>query len=174
MPYLRDVSPSEIDAWITREDPPPFPEEGGPSGPVPSDDDDDDGRWRRVEHIRCADCTDWASYTNGRDYLCEYHAEQYGIAPLPGEAPNKREAEIAAGIWGPETGARRRIAVYQYIADFWYENRHGPSIREIAEACGFASTSAASHHVAALAELGLIEAPANKARAIRILPRGEA
>ena len=61
----------------------------------------------------------------------------------------------------------RRAAILTFIRDQCASHGHPPSLAEIADACGLASRGAASKHILALAEAGLIEVAPGQARGIR-------
>lgn len=59
--------------------------------------------------------------------------------------------------------------VLDYIALFIMEKKFPPTTREIADAMGFASQTAALNHMKALQKKGKIDWTANQARTITIL-----
>ena len=61
----------------------------------------------------------------------------------------------------------RRLAVLSYIRQRVEADGQSPTLAEIADACGFASRSAARKHVQALQESGQLEARSGKARSAR-------
>ena len=68
----------------------------------------------------------------------------------------------------------RRQRILDCIARTVQERGFPPSVREIADAVGLASTSAVHHHLIALERDGLIERGSNASRALRLIPRPEA
>lgn len=65
--------------------------------------------------------------------------------------------------------SRSAKAVLNYILQFKAKNNGmSPSIREIAEGCGFGSTSVAHYHLGRLESAGLIERESGKARSIHV------
>jgi len=67
----------------------------------------------------------------------------------------------------------RRQRILDCIARTVEERGYPPSVREIANAVGLASTSAVHHHLIALERDGLIERGINASRALRLTPRPE-
>ena len=67
----------------------------------------------------------------------------------------------------------RRQRILDCIARTVEERGYPPSVREIADAVGLASTSAVHHHLIALERDGLIERGINASRALRLTPRPE-
>jgi repressor LexA len=67
----------------------------------------------------------------------------------------------------------RRQKIVAYIGRTVEERGYPPSVREIAEAVGLASTSAVHHHLIALERDGLIERGSHSSRALRLTPRAE-
>jgi repressor LexA len=65
----------------------------------------------------------------------------------------------------------RRQRILDCIARTVAERGYPPSVREIADAVGLASTSAVHHHLIALERDGLIERSVNASRALRLTPR---
>src|SRR5918997_1040463 len=63
----------------------------------------------------------------------------------------------------------RRQRIVDFIARTVDERGYPPSVREIADAVGLASTSAVHHHLIALERDGLIERGGNHSRALRLL-----
>lgn len=70
--------------------------------------------------------------------------------------------------------AERRHKIIEYIARTVDERGYPPSVREIADAVGLASTSAVHHHLTALERDGLLERGTNSSRALRLTGRHEA
>lgn len=74
--------------------------------------------------------------------------------------------------------AERRRKILEQIARYVAEHGFPPSVREIAEAVGLASPSAAHHHLTALEREGLLERHSLPdhplSRALRLTARGEA
>lgn len=68
----------------------------------------------------------------------------------------------------------RRQRILDCIARTVVERGYPPSVREIADAVGLASTSAVHHHLIALERDGLIERGVNASRALRLTARPEA
>ncbi len=67
----------------------------------------------------------------------------------------------------------RRQRILDFIARTADERGYPPSVREIADAVGLASTSAVHHHLIALERDGLIERSSNASRALRVTARPE-
>jgi repressor LexA len=67
----------------------------------------------------------------------------------------------------------RRQRILDCIARTVEERGYPPSVREIADAVGLASTSAVHHHLIALQRDGLIERGSNASRALRLTSRPE-
>ncbi len=67
----------------------------------------------------------------------------------------------------------RRQRILDCIARTVEERGYPPSVREIADAVGLASTSAVHHHLIALERDGLIERSGHASRALRLTPRAE-
>ena len=65
----------------------------------------------------------------------------------------------------------RRQRILDCIAQTVEERGYPPSVREIADAVGLASTSAVHHHLIALERDGLIERGGNHSRALRLINR---
>ncbi len=65
----------------------------------------------------------------------------------------------------------RRQRILDCIARTVEERGYPPSVREIADAVGLASTSAVHHHLIALERDGLIERGGNHSRALRLINR---
>lgn len=68
----------------------------------------------------------------------------------------------------PPLGARQfkvLIEIYRYVDNY----RYPPSIRELSQAVGVASTSTVNHHLFQLAKKGYIEKESGKSRALRVL-----
>jgi repressor LexA len=70
--------------------------------------------------------------------------------------------------------AERKQKIVQFIARTVTERGYPPSVREIADAVGLASTSAVHHHLTALEREGLLERGSHSSRALRLTARGEA
>src|SRR3954469_24169261 len=70
--------------------------------------------------------------------------------------------------------AARKQRIIEYIAETVRQRGYPPSVREIAEAVGLASTSAVHHHLQALEREGLLERGASHSRAIRLTPQATA
>jgi repressor LexA len=69
--------------------------------------------------------------------------------------------------------AARKQRIIEYIAETVRVRGYPPSVREIAEAVGLASTSAVHHHLEALEREGLLERGATHSRAIRLTPAAQ-
>ena len=67
----------------------------------------------------------------------------------------------------------RRQRILDCIARTVEERGYPPSVREIADAVGLASTSAVHHHLIALERDGLLERGTNSSRALRLTSRPE-
>jgi repressor LexA len=65
----------------------------------------------------------------------------------------------------------RRQRILDFIAQTVDERGYPPSVREIADAVGLASTSAVHHHLIALERDGLIERSGHASRALRLTTR---
>jgi repressor LexA len=70
--------------------------------------------------------------------------------------------------------AERKHKILECIARTVAERGYPPSVREIADAVGLASTSAVHHHLTALERDGLLERGPHSSRAIRLTSAGEA
>ena len=70
--------------------------------------------------------------------------------------------------------AERRHRILECIALTVEERGYPPSVREIADAVGLASTSAVHHHLTALEREGYLERGAHSSRALRLTEIGEA
>ena len=70
--------------------------------------------------------------------------------------------------------AERRQRILDCIAHTVVERGYPPSVREIADAVGLASTSAVHHHLLALEREGLLERGSHSSRALRLTPRADA
>ena len=70
--------------------------------------------------------------------------------------------------------AERKQKILECIARTVAERGYPPSVREIADAVGLASTSAVHHHLTALEREGLLERGSHSSRALRLTGRGEA
>jgi repressor LexA len=66
--------------------------------------------------------------------------------------------------------AARKQKILDHIAATLRARGYPPSVREIAQAVGLASTSAVHHHLAALERDGYLERGATQSRAIRLTP----
>jgi repressor LexA len=69
--------------------------------------------------------------------------------------------------------AARKQRIIEYIAETVRQRGYPPSVREIAEAVGLASTSAVHHHLEALDREGLLERGATHSRALRLTPAAQ-
>ena len=69
--------------------------------------------------------------------------------------------------------AERKQKIIECIARTVAERGYPPSVREIADAVGLASTSAVHHHLTALEREGLLERGPHSSRALRLTARGE-
>ena len=65
----------------------------------------------------------------------------------------------------------RRQKIVECIAHTVAERGYPPSVREIADAVGLASTSAVHHHLIALEREGLLERGSHSSRALRLTAR---
>lgn len=70
--------------------------------------------------------------------------------------------------------AERKQKIIECIARTVAERGYPPSVREIADAVGLASTSAVHHHLITLERDGLLERGSHSSRALRLTARGEA
>ncbi|MEP6469082.1 MAG: transcriptional repressor LexA [Chloroflexota bacterium] len=70
--------------------------------------------------------------------------------------------------------ADRKLKILDSIARTVAERGYPPSVREIADAVGLASTSAVHHHLIALERDGLLERGSHSSRALRLTEQGEA
>ena len=70
--------------------------------------------------------------------------------------------------------AERKQKILDCIARTVADRGYPPSVREIADAVGLASTSAVHHHLIALEREGLLERGSRASRALRLTERGEA
>src|SRR5512134_730122 len=84
------------------------------------------------------------------------------------DQPHRRSAALT------RHDAERRQKIIASIARTVEERGYPPSVREIADAVGLASTSAVHHHLTALERAGLIERGSHSSRALRVTARGEA
>ena len=66
--------------------------------------------------------------------------------------------------------AERKRRILEFVAATLRERGYPPSVREIAEAVGLASTSAVHHHLRALEHDGYLERGASQSRALRLTP----
>ncbi|HET6380367.1 MAG TPA: transcriptional repressor LexA [candidate division Zixibacteria bacterium] len=69
--------------------------------------------------------------------------------------------------------AERKLKILECIARTVARRGYPPSVREIADAVGLASTSAVHHHLIALEREGLLERGSHASRALRLTARGE-
>ena len=69
--------------------------------------------------------------------------------------------------------AERRQRIVEYIARTVAERGYPPSVREIADAVGLASTSAVHHHLVALERSGQLERGSRSSRALRLTATAE-
>jgi len=69
--------------------------------------------------------------------------------------------------------AERRQKILECIAQTVAERGYPPSVREIADAVGLASTSAVHHHLTALERDGYLERGAHSSRALRLTELGD-
>lgn len=69
--------------------------------------------------------------------------------------------------------AERRQRIVEYIARTVAERGYPPSVREIADAVGLASTSAVHHHLVALERSGQLERGSRTSRALRLTAAAE-
>lgn len=70
--------------------------------------------------------------------------------------------------------AERRRRILEFIAQTVDERGYPPSVREIADAVGLASTSAVHHHLTALERDGYLERSERSSRALRLTEQGDA
>jgi repressor LexA len=70
--------------------------------------------------------------------------------------------------------AERRQRIIEFIARTVADRGYPPSVREIAEAVGLASTSAVHHHLVALERAGMLERSGRSSRALRLTAEAEA
>ncbi len=70
--------------------------------------------------------------------------------------------------------AERRQKILEFIAQTVEGRGYPPSVREIADAVGLASTSAVHHHLTALEREGYLERGAHSSRALRLTEKGDA
>jgi repressor LexA len=70
--------------------------------------------------------------------------------------------------------AERRQRIIEFISRTVAERGYPPSVREIADAVGLASTSAVHHHLVALERAGQLERGSRSSRALRLTAEGEA
>jgi repressor LexA len=68
--------------------------------------------------------------------------------------------------------AERRRKILEFIAQTVDERGYPPSVREIADAVGLASTSAVHHHLTALERDGYLERSERSSRALRLTEQG--
>lgn len=69
--------------------------------------------------------------------------------------------------------AERKQKIIECIARTVADRGYPPSVREIADAVGLASTSAVHHHLIGLEREGLLERGSHASRALRLTARGE-
>ncbi len=69
--------------------------------------------------------------------------------------------------------AERKQKILECIAQAVADHGYPPSVREIADSVGLASTSAVHHHLIALERGGLLERGTHSSRALRLTRRGE-
>ena len=62
-----------------------------------------------------------------------------------------------------------RLDVLEFIEKFWETNGYAPSFRDIAQGCGFNSTSSVAHHLSVLRAMGKVEYMDNIARSVRVV-----
>ena len=74
----------------------------------------------------------------------------------------------------PRHDAERKQKILDYIGRTVSERGYPPSVREIADAVGLASTSAVHHHLLGLERDGLLERGSNSSRALRLTGRAAA
>ncbi len=65
----------------------------------------------------------------------------------------------------------RQQAVYDFIVEYQDQNECSPSVREIAEALGMASTNTVAHHINGLVEKGLLSKREHSARNLMVVDR---
>jgi SOS-response transcriptional repressor LexA len=65
---------------------------------------------------------------------------------------------------------QRLFEIYDYIEDFWHENGYSPSQADIAAGVGI-TTPSVMHNLKTMEILGMIERPAHRVRAIKLLSR---
>jgi len=70
--------------------------------------------------------------------------------------------------------AERKQKILECISQAVAERGYPPSVREIADQVGLASTSAVHHHLLALEREGLLERGSHSSRALRLTARGQA
>ena len=70
--------------------------------------------------------------------------------------------------------AERKPKILECISQAVAERGYPPSVREIADQVGLASTSAVHHHLLALEREGLLERGSHSSRALRLTARGQA
>jgi repressor LexA len=70
--------------------------------------------------------------------------------------------------------AERKHKILECIARTVSDRGYPPSVREIADAVGLASTSAVHHHLLSLERDGLLERGSHSSRALRLTEQGEA
>ncbi len=68
----------------------------------------------------------------------------------------------------------RQSAIYEFIASFLREHRKPPTLQEIADAVGLASTNGVSKHLDALEAKGYIKREPHQARSIRLVDQEDA
>jgi repressor LexA len=67
------------------------------------------------------------------------------------------------------TATPAQLRILRYVRGYLARHGYPPSLREIAQAAGFASPNAAAKHLKALEAQGLVELPARTARGIRLV-----
>ena len=68
----------------------------------------------------------------------------------------------------------RQLRILQFIRDYFAENSYPPSVREIADHVGLASTSSAHRQLCQLERKGYLKRNPTRARAITVRLPGEA
>lgn len=68
-----------------------------------------------------------------------------------------------------EQGKRMLHRVYDFIVEYMTANLYAPSVREIGEGVGLASTATVYYYLEILADRGLIEVKEKVARAIKLV-----
>lgn len=85
------------------------------------------------------------------------------------ETPDHAEERIVT-----RHDAERKQKILECIAQTVADRGYPPSVREIADAVGLASTSAVHHHLLALEREGLLERGTHSSRALRVMGRAAA